>query len=119
MATLAKKHSKKSFNIFGKDTFFARIGFLFIVWVIYRAFVHAPEWFDEVIVKAFVFGIPSWLYARSQKKGVDTLGLSDKRFWHGMFFGLLIGGFYEFVAVLAVLLRKTQIAHPSILNSPM
>ncbi len=89
-----------------------------VLWVAYRTFFRFPEWVDEVFVKAVVFGTPAWLYARSFPRGHDVLGLSDKRFWRGMFIGLLIGGFYEFIAILTVMFRNVAFGPATILSSP-
>ena len=74
-----------------------------MIWLLYRTFFTMPEWFDEVIAKAAVFGLPALLYARSIKNGSEKLGLSSKRFWSGMYMGLFVGGVYGFVGVLRAL----------------
>ncbi len=88
---------------------FLQIVGLFILWALYRTFFHFPEWVDEVIVKAIVFGGPAFLYARRVAGGQNKLGLSSKNFWCGMYFGLFIGGLYGFVGVLRSLMHGVHI----------
>jgi hypothetical protein len=82
---------------------------LFICWAIYRSLASFPEWFDEIILKAIVFGIPVWLYANRTAHSEDKLGLTSERFWCGMYMGLFVGGIYGFVGVLRSYLANIPI----------
>lgn len=70
---------------------------LFVIWALYRSLALFPEWFDEIIAKGIVFGIPSILYARNAIRGSEKLGIVASRFWPGLYMGLLVGGIYGFV----------------------
>ncbi len=85
--------------------------------VVYRATMHAPVWFDEVFVKAILFGGPIWLYARKSKQHHSFYGLETKRFWIGAFNGLALGGLFGFVAMIASSYRKTSIFIPGLFQS--
>lgn len=115
---------KKSFKHSAKKphkrlTLLKTLVVLFVIWASYRTFFHFPEWVDEVLAKAVVFGGPALLYARGSKRGEDVLGLGNARFWSGMFVGLLVGGFYEFLAVLSVMMRAAPSTQASVLTSPL
>jgi len=69
-------------------------------------------------VKALVFGMPAWVYAREVKNSNAKIGLSNKSFWKGMFIGLLLGGFYQFVVVLGFRLRGEENLRYFLLSSP-
>ncbi|HAV15076.1 MAG TPA: hypothetical protein DCX25_01990 [Candidatus Pacebacteria bacterium] len=118
-----KKHSTQSSKPSKKHSDFTRstlqILGIFVVWALYRILFHFPEWVDEGIAKALVFGIPVWLYCRSHRRGEDRLGLSNKHFWPGMFLGLLIGGLYQFLAITVLITKGGVVASNSVLNSPM
>ena len=100
------------------NTFLLTVGAIFLFWLGYRLFSRFPEWVDEVLVKAVVFGLPAWLYAHTHKDGIHMLGLDPKKFWKGMFTGLLIGGLYEFIAVFSTLVRGAPMANVMLFKSP-
>ena len=91
----------------------------FLIWLIYRLFFRFPEWFDEAVVKAVVFGVPAWIYAKELKNSSSKLGLTQKSFWRGMFAGLLLGGFYQFVVILGLRLRGDSGMQQLLLSSPV
>jgi hypothetical protein len=70
---------------------------------------HFPEWFDEIFVKAVVFGGPAFLYARHRMGGQERLGLGSKNFWCGMYLGLLVGGVYGFIGASRTLVQGVHI----------
>jgi len=82
----------------------------------YRQLALFPEWFDEIIAKGIVFGIPSIVYARSAIRGAEKLGIASSRFWPGLYLGLLVGGIYGFVGVARSLTGGTHV-EPSMLFS--
>jgi hypothetical protein len=82
----------------------------------YRQLALFPEWFDEIIAKGIVFGIPSILYARNAVRGSEKLGVLSSRFWPGLYMGLLVGGIYGFIGAGRSLFGGTQI-EPAMLFS--
>jgi hypothetical protein len=81
--------------------FFFMEASLLLLWVAYRAVVHAPVWFDEGVAKAIVFGLPvAWLASRSRFIA-NEIGLDVNKVWPGLFLGLAIGGLYGFVGIFA------------------
>jgi len=99
-----KKSLKQSHNL----GFLLTLAGVFLFWLTYRLIFRFPEWFDEIFVKAFVFGVPAWVYAyqtSKRKKSSDPMGFTTIGIWQGLFFGLCIGGFFQFVAVLSLRLR--------------
>lgn len=96
-----KRSSKPSSSSRGHNKVWVPLLFqiigLFVIWALYRSLALFPEWFDEIIAKGIVFGIPSILYARNAIRGSEKLGIVASRFWPGLYMGLLVGGIYGFV----------------------
>lgn len=82
----------------------------------YRSLGLFPEWFDEIIAKGIVFGIPSILYARNAVRGAEKLGILSSRFWPGLYMGLLVGGIYGFIGAGRSLFGGTPV-EPALLFS--
>lgn len=76
--------------------------------VLYRSTVVSPVWFDELVLKALIFGFPVWLYAIVSKRHSSFFGLEASRFWPGAINGLAIGGILGFVAMIAYSLREAK-----------
>ncbi len=111
---------KKFSKLFGsKSSLSIGLAVIFGVWVLYRLVVRAPLWVDEIFVKAIVFGLPAWAYACSIKNNHNVMGFSNDLFWKGMFSGLLLGGFYEFIGVFAYMARGTTFMRAYIFASPI
>ncbi len=85
--------------------------------VLYRFSIVAPTWFDELFMKALLFGLPFWLYAKKSKHPPSFFGLEPKKFWVGAFNGLALGGLFSFVAILASSARKSSILIPGLFQS--
>lgn len=73
---------------------------LFMIWAAYRWLIIMPIWFDELVAKAIVFGLPVvWLAARSRFMAKE-IGLGPHQLMPGLFLGLAVGGLYGFVGLL-------------------
>lgn len=81
--------------------FWSLICLAFVSLVAYRVFFVLPVWFDEIVAKAFVFGLPFLIYAKASKQAAAFLGINPKRFWLGAYLGLALGGAFGFVAMMA------------------
>lgn len=102
------------------DGFLQSISIIFIIWIVYRTFFSFPVWFDEVVAKAVVFGLPTIIYARRcTGNSCVRIGLENERFWPGMFLGMFVGAIYGFVAVLRSMLRADQIQSVLLFASPI
>lgn len=97
--------------------FWMSVSVSFFSLILYRFSIHAPVWFDEIFMKALLFGLPFWLYAKISKRPLSFFGLESKRFWIGAFNGLALGGLFSFVAILASSARKTSIFIPGLFQS--
>jgi hypothetical protein len=95
------------------------LALVFGVWVFYRLITHFPTWFDEIIAKALVFGVPAMVYTCGVKNGHDRMGFNNKLFWKGMFSGLMIGGLYEFIGVFSYMLRGTNFQREYLFAQPL
>jgi len=66
--------------------------FVFIVWGLYRLLFRMPEWFEETVLKAMVFGVPVFVAViRVEKKTLTDLGMVTKGLLAALYFGLLFG----------------------------
>ncbi len=92
-------------NIRSLSLFWLLVGLSFVGLVVYRAFFQFPVWFDEIIAKAFLFGLPFFLYALLNREKLPSLKMTLKRFWLGAYLGLALGGALGFVAMLASALK--------------
>lgn len=102
-----KKRSRKSTARSAPNRFFEKaVGAAFVIWLVYRLFTAFPDWFDEIVAKALVFGLPAWLFLRGKK---DAAGLGAEKFYPGLLIGLAVGGMFGFTGVLASVARGTQI----------
>ncbi len=75
---------------------------ILIIWAIYRAKFHMPEWFDEFVAKPLVFVLPVFYYIKNvEKKPILTsLYLHLKKLSQDLLLGILIGGFFFVNAIL-------------------
>lgn len=85
--------------------------------VLYRFTVISPVWFDELFLKAILFGFPVWLYAIVTKKSPAFFGLEANKFWPGAINGLAIGGILSFTAIMAYSFRKSTILMPGLFET--
>lgn len=72
---------------------------------LYRSFGDFPVWFDELVAKAFIFGLPLLVYIRLTRESVAAFGLGKGKFWSGAYAGLALGGVFGFTAMLASALK--------------
>lgn len=76
---------------------------ILIIWSIYRANFKLPQWFDEYIAKPVVFVLPVYYYIlKYEKKDFFTaVGWKLKSNFSDVFLGLLLGGLFFLMAILA------------------
>ncbi|MFC1751276.1 type II CAAX prenyl endopeptidase Rce1 family protein, partial [Pseudomonadota bacterium] len=66
--------------------------FVFVVWGLYRLLFRLPEWFEETVLKALVFGMPVMLVVyKLEKKDWSQLGMVTRGLLSSLYFGLLFG----------------------------
>jgi len=76
---------------------------ILIVWAIYRANFHLPEWFDELIAKPLVFVLPVWWFIvkKENRSFAAAVYLKSKKIWQDILLGLGIGIIFAASAILA------------------
>ncbi|HSW89462.1 MAG TPA: CPBP family glutamic-type intramembrane protease [Patescibacteria group bacterium] len=89
----------------------------FFALTLYRFTTHFPTWFDEVVFKALVFGLPVWKVTRMRRLSHATLGFDVKTFWPGMFTGLAVGGCFGFLALIVASTGHTHFFTPGIFQT--
>jgi hypothetical protein len=87
-------------------TFFPLLFLVLVMWIVYRARLNFPVWFDESIGKAVFFGLPVWLYLSLSRSRsiVETFQLSKIK--PGVLLGMVVGGLLGFAGVLATVLTR-------------
>lgn len=106
MPSNKKTAKKRSTTVSVHVIFFPLVTFTFILWVCYRAFFSFPVWFDEIIAKALLFGLPVWLYvAATRFRGVgESFALYKLR--TGTLIGVLAGGLFGFTTSVMRLVQS-------------
>lgn len=80
---------------------------VFLVWGIYRLLFRFPEWFEETILKAIVFGLPVFFVVyRVEKKNWNDLGMVTKGLLASVYFGLLFGLWLAVLGNIVAFLRS-------------
>lgn len=65
---------------------------ILLAWLLYRYFMHLPEWADEFIFKPLVFvGPVIWYVRKIEKQRLATLGLTTRNFFTSVYIGLGFG----------------------------
>ena len=88
-------------------------GWVLLAWSLYRYFLKLPEWADEFIFKPLVFVVPVFWYVRTiEKRRLESIGLTGKNFFTGLYVGLGFGFVFalEGIAANAIKYGKIQIA---------
>jgi len=82
---------------------------ILIVWSIYRANFHMPDWFDEIIAKPLIFVIPVYYYITKidKDKFLSAINFKPKSVFKDIFIGLAIG-FIFIISALAANYLKTN-----------
>ncbi len=93
---------------------------ILIVWSIYRANFHLPEWFDEFIAKPLVFILPVYYYIKfiDKKRFFDDLYIKWKLVLPDFLYGLVIGLVLIGSIVLANLLKAGKLVIGNQLLTP-
>jgi membrane protease YdiL (CAAX protease family) len=86
-----------------------------IIWAIYRANFHLPEWFDELIAKPLVFILPVYFFIiKTEKhKFITAVSLKSKNFFKDILLGLGIGVIFSASAILANYIKFHKFAFSS------
>lgn len=79
--------------------------FLFMVWGAYRLFFRMPVWFEEVFIKALVFGLPVVYLAKKNKWSVRDLGIKGDKFFQSVYLGLGLGVILGFAGQIGNIIR--------------
>lgn len=77
-------------------------GVVLFVWALYRAFLHLPEWIDELFIKPLIFLVPVLLFVRwYEKKSFASIGWLLGKFNRDLYIGLGIGAIFVVEAIVA------------------
>lgn len=76
---------------------------ILIVWAVYRAKFHLPDWFDEFIAKPIVFIFPVYYYITHYEKQnfFTSIYLKTKSIFNDIFIGFMIGGGFFLISIFA------------------
>lgn len=86
--------------------------FVFILWGTYRLYLLPfPVWFEEIILKAIVFGLPVlWLGAVKEGFSWQTLGITRHRLFAAVYFGIALGLALSLVGAFGSFIRFGQVS---------
>lgn len=76
-----------------------------LVWMVYRVFSPFSVWFEELVVKGVVFGIPVYVVGRRLGWGWSDLGIRGEGLFRGVYLGIVMGLVLGVVGQLANVLR--------------
>lgn len=81
-------------------------GLIVIVWALYRAYVHLPEWADELVAKPLVFLGPVFYYVLAkERRTLATLGLIKAKFIRDVYLGLGFALLFTIEGIIANLAK--------------
>ncbi|NMB84216.1 CPBP family intramembrane metalloprotease [Candidatus Roizmanbacteria bacterium] len=84
---------------------------ILILWSIYRANFHFPDWVDEFVFKPLVFILPVFIYVRRNEKGgfFHNINFYNKKTWKtDLGLGFLIGAAFFLSALIANYLKTKK-----------
>ena len=74
---------------------------IFIIWTLYRYFFKFPEWADEFIYKPLIMLLPVLFFIKIfEKNSLESIGITNKKFFKNVLIGLIAGIFISFEAVM-------------------
>jgi len=103
---LKKKNQTKVYDLKSIEFFLVQIGFLLLMWTIYRSIFSFDVWFDETFGKAVFYGLPIWVYLSVNKLKAISDSLAIEKLKKGLMFGLAIGGIFGFTGTIAAMIIK-------------
>jgi len=103
---LKKKNQTKVYDLKSIEFFLVQIGFLLLMWTIYRSIFSFDVWFDETFGKAVFYGLPIWVYLSVNKLKAISDSLAVEKLKKGLMFGLAIGGIFGFTGTIAAMIIK-------------
>jgi len=83
---------------------------ILIIWSIYRANFHMPDWFDEIIAKPLIFVLPVYYYITKidKEKFLSAISFKPKSFFKDILIGLAIGFIFIVSAIAANYLKTNK-----------
>ena len=93
---------------------------ILIIWSIYRAKFHLPEWFDEFLAKPAVFILPVYLYIKNieKKDFLSRVSLNKNNLKRDIFLSLFIGFLLIGASLVSNFLKRGFFTIPSYLTNP-
>jgi hypothetical protein len=77
----------------------AFFAYLLVVWGFYRMLLQVPDPFDEGLVKPLVWLIPLYFLLKRERKGSDSLGITEKNMFRSIYFALFLGAAFAIEGV--------------------
>ncbi len=117
ISSISSLNSKK--NTASQHVVFLPLLFLCgLMWFVYRMLFNFPTFFDETVGKLVFFGLPVWLYIviTQDKKIIKTI--RKLNLLPGLYVGLLLGGIYGFIGLVASLTQATEVQVAYLFLSP-
>lgn len=81
-------------------------GLIVIVWALYRAYIHLPEWVDELVTKPLVFLGPVFYFVLvKERRTLASLGLIKAKFMRDVYLGLGFALLFTIEGIIANLAK--------------
>lgn len=110
--TSTKNTSKNVQNTAQFALFIPIVLLVLIGWFLYRSLFNLPVWFDEIIGKAFFFGLPVIIFANITSFSGIAESIRPSKFKIGLLQGLAFGGMFGFAGAVASVLSKSGVVIP-------
>lgn len=73
--------------------------YLLVIWGFYRMLFQVPDPFDEALVKPVIWLIPLYFLLKRERKGWDSLGITEKNIFPAIYFSLFLGAAFAIEGV--------------------
>jgi hypothetical protein len=83
---------------------------ILLLWGLYRLLFRLPVWFEEVVLKAVVFGIPVYLTSRRHQWNWKDLGITGTNLSASVYMGIFLGVMLGIVGNIGNIIRHGGLA---------
>ncbi|EKE05723.1 MAG: hypothetical protein ACD_19C00182G0051 [uncultured bacterium] len=79
--------------------------YLLIVWGFYRFLFKLPDEIEELLVKPILWLLPVFYLVKSERQGLDSLGITFKNLFPAVYYALGLGAFFVMEALIVNFLK--------------
>ncbi|HWA52410.1 MAG TPA: CPBP family intramembrane glutamic endopeptidase [Patescibacteria group bacterium] len=82
--------------------------FLLLVWGFYRILFQLPDFVEEIIIKPVIWIIPVFYLVKLEKNNLQSIGITWKNLFKGIYLSLFLGALFTIEAVIANFFKYGQ-----------